>query len=253
MKSARAVATCLVALAFAVAACGGSPANEAKTQDNAASTASADKGCDFLLERLTTVATRLNAVQKDGKENAAKYNTIGDIMSKLSTDLDVKYARADVGALASDYRAAAKATADATHEVAALLEKLEEVVDRMTKTISKRYVESVTQVATTCKGSTAADCKTIIETVRSLGGSEGKTTAATVEAGRASLADIKVTTKGLKPQLAEVVASLAEMRDTLKTVEEVDGQARAKISAYERAAGQLAGLNQRGDAICAKK
>ncbi|MDB4994568.1 MAG: hypothetical protein JWM74_2000 [Myxococcaceae bacterium] len=251
MKSAR-VALCVVALTLA--ACGGSPPSETKTQSNAATdTASADKGCDFLIERLTTVATRLTAVQKDSKENAAKYNTIGDVMGKLATDLDVKWARADVGALASDYRAAAKSTSDASHEVAGMLDKLEEAADHMRKTTSKRYVESVQQIAATCKGSTAADCKTIIDTVRSLGGSEGKTTAATVEAGRASLADIKVTTKGLKPQLAEVVASLAEMRDMLKTVDEVDGQARAKISSYERAAGQLAGLNQRGDAMCRNK
>ena len=245
----RAIALSLAVLALA--ACGGSPASEPpKTESN---TASAGPGCDFLHERLTTVAARLTAVQKDGKENAAKYNTIGDIMSKLSTDLDVKFARADVGALASDYRAAAKSTADATHDVASLFDKLEEAVDRMSKSVSKRYVESVTQVAATCKGSTAVDCKTTIEIVRSLGGGEGKTTAALVESGRVALSEIKVTTKALKPQLAEVVASLAEMRDTLKVVEETDGQVRAKMSAYERAAGQLGGLNQRADAICATR
>jgi hypothetical protein len=249
MKSVQAFAGCLVVAALA--ACGGSPASEPpKTESNAAS---AGPGCEFLHERLTTVATRLTAVQTNGKENAAKYNTIGDIMSKLSTDLDVKFARADVGALASDYRAAAKSTADATHEVAGLFDKLEEALDRMGKTISKRYVESVSQIATTCKGSAAADCKTTIETVRSLGGGEGKTTASLVESGRVALSEIKVTTKGLKPQLAEVIASLAEMRDTLKVVEETDGQVRAKMSAYERAAGQLAGLNQRADAICANR
>src|SRR5690349_21221491 len=106
--------TMLIALLASVLACGGGqpaaqPAPTA-TQEATPPPARPDEDCTFLRDRLTTALVRLDAIAQQN-DDAAKFHALADVFDKLARDMDHPFKNESVGALAGDYREAAKATA----------------------------------------------------------------------------------------------------------------------------------------------
>lgn len=237
----------IVVVASLALACGGAEP-EAKPATTSAPAGSAQNDCAFLRDRVTTAFVRLKSLREEGEDNAARYKSMSDVMAKLARDLDRPFTDAQVGALASDYKEGARAVAASTNDVASLLDKGETTNEQLKKPdgLTTRFGAEVKRVAEICRPSKAADCKKVIEV---LAGMDGKSSAS-IQTNITDLGAIKVTTRELKQPLADVTTSLGQLRDALATAEQIDKDAHAKISEYERSVGQLRGLNQRGDQLC---
>jgi hypothetical protein len=237
-------------IAFVIG-CGGSQAEAPKPAPPPA-TSHAGEDCSVLRERVTTAFVRLQAINAKAEVTSPHYQALGDVMDKLAHDLDRPFADGSVGALASDYKEAARAAGAATHDVATLLEQGEAALAVVQKPdgVMTRFGQQVKRVADDCRGGTAADCARVVEIIRGL--DNGSPTSAGIQKAVADLGGVKLTTKGLKEHVAEAASSLTEIQNALAKAEQMQNDARAKINAYERAAAAFAGLNQRGDQLCAK-
>jgi hypothetical protein len=242
----RPILVCVAAAALF--ACGGAEVETKPTTTTNAPSGDAREDCTFLRDRVTTAFVRLKSLREEGEDNAARYKSMSDVMSKLARDLDRPFKDSRVGALASDYKEGARSVATSTSEVAALLDKGESANEQLKKpdSAASRFGGQVKRVVDICHTSKAADCKSVIEVLR---GMDGKTSAS-IQANITDLGAVKVTTRELKQPLADVVTSLGQLREALVAAEQIDKDSHAKVAEFERSVGQLRGLNQRGDQLC---
>lgn len=231
----------LLGMVFVLGACA-----PAATQPPATSEKSRGDECGMLHERVTTVAVRLTAMSKE-KESAAKYHAIADVMGKLSQDLDRPFKDSSVGALASDYREAAKAVAASTHDAAGLLDSAEAAKARIPG-LTKQFGEAVDHIAKTCRGSSAADCAQVVKLLSSLGG--GRASATRVQTVSMELGSLSYSTPELREQVGEARPPLDGLGENLTTAERIEKDATLKLSTFARATSQFGGLSERANQMC---
>lgn len=203
--------------------------------------------CAVLHDRVSTAFVRLHAIQRDGKQDAAMFHAVADVMDKLARDLDRPFQNDRVRAIASDYQEAAKAVGSSTHEAAALLDAGEGALSRLGGS-SKRLSSAVDRIAQTCRASEAEDCARVVGQLRSLGG--GTPTSSRIQAVLSELPKGTYSSAGLREQVDEVCRPLEEMKVALSTAERMEQEKHAKVAAFDRSTAQLAGLNERADQVC---
>jgi hypothetical protein len=243
----RALPVCLVGLSIATG-CAPPPAAVTASAPVGKSDDAHDADCAALRERVTTTFVRLEAIKRDGKEDAAKFHAMADVMDKLGRDLDRAYKDREVGALATDFKEAAASGGPSLHDAASMLEKLEAAQSRVGG-VAKRFATEVERVVPLCRGNKSADCSQVVQLLSSLGGGTAPT-AARVQTASTDLAAISYSTPRLREVVTDVRVPLDELGAGLALVEQTDKERYTKLSAWDRSAAQFKGLSERANQIC---
>lgn len=241
----------LVVLLGATAACAAAdPPPEPSAPRIEAAPAAASE-CRALYDRVVMAYRRLADIRARGDDtSSATYLAMGDVMDRLDASLAaMRPDRDDVKLLVDEYRTAARAMAVASRETGRVLAQAEGAKAKLSSGGGPRALPSIVdRMVARCRQTHDDDCRRVAAPLRALG--EGSPSSSRILAARADLDAIAPKDPELRGSVDAIRETLAEMASLVRTAEELEGEGRARVDAFARAAHGFSGLQTQATAAC---